>query len=78
MTDELSTLAQRLGVEPERLSALASYDAADVARLDATVARALAAEDHAFRVALEHALTLVPRMLRGTAQKLLDHGGRHG
>jgi hypothetical protein len=78
MTDELTTLAQRLGVEPGRLTALASYDGSEIGRLDAAVERAMAKDDHTFREALEHALTLVPRMLRGTAQKLLDHGGHHG
>lgn len=76
MTDELTTLARRLGVDPARLSALTSYDGAEVARLDAAVAHAVAVEDQAFEEALEKALGLVPRMLRGTAQKLFQGGQR--
>lgn len=78
MTAELTRLAGRLGVDEQRLAAFASYDGADLARLDAAVERAMTAEDHAFEEALEKALGFVPRLLRGTAQKLLHQGGHRG
>lgn len=74
--DAIASLARRLGVDEDRLTALTAYDGADLARLDAAVARAMSDEDQAFAAAIEKALGLVPRMLRGTAEKLLQGADR--
>lgn len=71
MSTELDSLADALAVPPERLAPLASYDAWRLAALDALVRRAMARRDAAFDTATENALTHVPRVLRGTAKKLL-------
>ena len=78
MTAELDSLARRLGVDPRRLAPLRAAGAADIRRVDAAVERAMEDEDRAFDAALTDALRFVPRLLRGTAQKLLFPGGRRG
>jgi hypothetical protein len=78
MTAELDALAQRLGVDRQRLTPLRASAPDDIAALDAAVARAMEQEDRAFDAALEEALRFVPRLLRGPAQKLLFPGGRRG
>lgn len=78
MGADVSRLAGRLGVQPTRLAPFETYDAAQLDHLETAVGRAMDAEDKAFDAALEEALRFVPRLLRGTAQKLLFPGGRRG
>jgi hypothetical protein len=75
---ELDMLAQRLGVDPRRLAPLRASGQDEIARLRGAVERAMEDEDRAFDAALEEALRFVPRLLRGTAQRLLFPGGRRG
>ncbi|HEY0887983.1 MAG TPA: hypothetical protein VGE38_00050 [Nocardioides sp.] len=78
MGADVSRLARRLGVQPRGLAPFERYDDAQLQQLDTIVGRAMEAEDKAFDAALEEALRFVPRLLRGTAQKLLFPGGRRG
>ena len=78
MTAELDRLAQRLRVTPAAIEMLAGAAREDVETLDTLVAHAMEDEDKAFDAALEDALRFIPRLLRGTAQKLLFPGGRRG
>jgi len=71
----LSDLAARLDVPPENLAFLADFGAADLEALDAAVAAALAADDEAVHDGLRHAVALIPRPLRGRAERLLTGGG---
>ncbi len=78
MSAELDRLAQRLRVTPAALDMLEDAGSKEVQSLDAIVAHAMDDEDKAFDKALEDALRFIPRLLRGTAQKLLFPGGRRG
>ncbi len=78
MTQAVSALADRLGVPESRLTALAEYDASQIATLEQAVATAMREEDAAFDAALDEALRFVPRLLRGAARGLLFPGGGRG
>jgi len=71
----LSDLAARLDVPPDGLAFLSSFSAADLEVLDAAVAATLAADDEAVHDGLRHAVALIPRPLRGRAERLLTGGG---
>ena len=75
---DVNRLAGQLGVPTARLAMLERYDDAAIARLEQALAGATVAEDRAFDKALDEALRFIPRLLRGTAQKLLFPGGRRG
>ncbi|MFT4286417.1 hypothetical protein [Nocardioides sp.] len=78
MSGELASLANRIGVTEQQLSPFRAYAPDELGRLDTAVARAMTDEDVAFDKALDEALRFVPKLLRGTAQKLLFPGGRRG
>lgn len=71
----LSDLAARLDVPPDSLAFLSGFSAADLEVLDAAVAATLAADDEAVHDGLRHAVALIPRPLRGRAERLLTGGG---
>jgi len=71
----LSALAERLDVPLDRLGFLTGFADADLAALDAAVARALGEDDEAILQGLHRAVSLVPRPLRGRAERLLMPGG---
>lgn len=75
MSEGLGRLAATLAVDKDRLGPLQGYDDARLLRLEELIRQALSAEDQAFADGLEAALRLVPRPLRGTARKMLSHGG---
>jgi len=77
MTDRsgLATLAATLDVPTSELAMLETYDDAQLHHLDALVSRSMAAEEQAFDESLEHALTFVPRLLRGAARSMVFPGG---
>ena len=71
----LSALAEHLDVPLDRLGFLTGFADADLAALDAAVARALGEDDEAIHQGLQQAVHLIPRPLRGRATKLLMPGG---
>lgn len=74
--DALGRLAATLGVPTERLAPLATYADEHLARLDELLNQAMTNEVKAFDKALEDAVGIVPRPLRGAAKRMLGGGGR--
>lgn len=70
------SIAERLGIPYADLSALDTCTDEELARLDATLAKTIAAEDRAVDDGFAEALRFVPRPLRGRAKVLL-FGGDH-
>lgn len=76
MSDALDRLATTLGVPSERLAPLSTYDDVQLSRLDELLADAMTAEDRAFGKAVDDALRIIPRPLRGAAKRMLGGGDR--
>ncbi len=74
----LRDLATTLRVPPHELAPFADLGPAHLARLDELVRGAMDAEDRAFAGSLEEALGLLPRLVRGTARRMLFPGGARG
>lgn len=68
---DVSALAARLEVPPERLAAFTVCTEQQLARLEKSVADAIDAEDAAVEEGLQSTLRAVPRPLRGRAKGLL-------
>ena len=71
----LSDLAARLDVPPDSLAFLSGFSATDLEVLGTAVAATLAADDEAVHEGLRNAVALIPRPLRGRAERLLTGGG---
>jgi hypothetical protein len=72
----LEDLAGTLGVSPDRLAMLASYDEAELRRFEQLVSGAMRQEDAAFDAGAEEGLRFVPALLRPAAKKMLFGGHR--
>ena len=74
--DPVTRLAELLRVPATDLSALSRFSAAETATLADVVEEAMRVQATEFAAALEAAVGVVPRPLRGTARKMLFGGGR--